>query len=60
MSGAGKGDIELVIAVVGFLITVALLAITIIAGVTKRGGAKRWFTGTAAAFVVTVGLLTYI
>jgi hypothetical protein len=60
MSGAAKGDIEFVIAVIGFLITAVLLAITIAMAVTKRSGAKRWFTGSAAALVVTVGLLAYV
>jgi hypothetical protein len=60
MSGAGKGDIEFVIAVIGFLITAVLVAITIAMAVAKRGGVGRWFTGSAAALVVTVGLLTYI
>lgn len=60
MSGGGRGDLEFVIMVVGLVITAVLLAITILAAVTKRGGAKGWFTGSAAAFVLTVGLLTYI
>ncbi|MCD2197887.1 hypothetical protein LQ327_31410 [Actinomycetospora endophytica] len=60
MSGAGKGDLELVIAVVGFLITAALLVITLVTARIGRGGAGRWFTGCAAAFVATVGLLSFV
>ncbi|NMO93223.1 hypothetical protein [Actinomycetospora sp. TBRC 11914] len=60
MSGAGKGDLELVIAVVGFVITAVLLAVTIVLAATRRGGARGWFTGAAAALVATVGLLSFI
>ncbi|HEY2225547.1 hypothetical protein [Actinomycetospora sp.] len=60
MSGAGKGDVELVIAVIGLLVTVVLLVITIVLAATGRGGAKGWFTGCAAAFVATVGLLAFV
>ena len=61
MSGGAKGDIEFVIAIIGFLITAVLLAVTILVKVGRRGGsAGKLFTATAGAFVVTVGLLTYI
>jgi hypothetical protein len=60
MSGAGKGDVELIIAVVGFIIVGVLLVISIVTGVVGRGGAGKWVAGTAGALVVTVGLLSYI
>jgi hypothetical protein len=37
-----------------------LLVITIVLAATGRGGAKGWFTGCAAAFVATVGLLAFV
>jgi hypothetical protein len=60
MSGAGRGDLEFVIAVVGLVVTAVLLVITVVVAATHRGGARGWFTGAAAAFVATVGLLSFI
>ena len=37
-----------------------LLVITVVTAMAKRGGARGWFTGAAAALVVTVGLLSFV
>lgn len=60
MSGGARGDLEFVIAVVGLVVTAVLLAITLLLAMTRRGGAKIWFSGCAAAFIATAGLLAFI
>ncbi|HEY2194322.1 MAG TPA: hypothetical protein VGH76_18770 [Actinomycetospora sp.] len=60
MSGAGRGHVELVVAVVGLVIAAVLLAISLFFLVTHRGAHRTFGLASAVAIVGTVGLLSFI
>ncbi|WP_433800615.1 hypothetical protein [Actinomycetospora sp. CA-084318] len=54
-----QGHVELVIAIVGLVITVVLAAIGVVALVSRRG-ATRWFAGAVVAIAATMGVLSFV
>jgi hypothetical protein len=59
MSGPMQGHVELVIAIVGLVITVVLVALGVVALVARRSS-TRWFAGAVVAVAATMGVLSFV
>ena len=54
-----QGHVELVIAIVGLVITVVLVALGVVALLARRSS-TRWFAGAVVAVAATMGVLSFV